>query len=98
MLWGAFSLFCLGLWLWMREHQGKRKEAQLRHAFAEQQNQRIPLLEAALKQKEEECSHLLTEQRIAEEKLQILLRAEEQLKNVFRSFLRKPSKKTIAPF
>ena len=84
MLWGAVALFFLGTWLWMREHQ-KRKEAQLRQSFAEQQTQRIPLLEAALKQKEEECSLLHTEQRIAEEKLQMLLQAEEQLKNVFRA-------------
>lgn len=83
-MWGVIVLSLLGLWLWMREHQ-MRKEAQLRLLFAEEQNQRIPLLEAALRQKEEECSAVLMQQRIIEEKLQMLQQAEEQLKNVFRS-------------
>lgn len=83
-IWGAVALSLASLWLWMREQQ-KRKEAQLRLAFIEEQNKRIPDLEAALRQKEEECAAIFTDQRIAEEKLQMLIQAEEQLKNVFRS-------------
>ena len=71
-------------WAWMRE-KGLRKEAELKRGFAEQQLQKIPFLESALKQKEEECASFHTGQLIAEEKLQSLQNAEEQLKNVFRS-------------
>jgi DNA recombination protein RmuC len=71
-----------GLCLWAREYQ-KRREIQLKYAFLEMQNQRLPLLEAALKQKEEECSAYLIDQRIAEEKLTLLLQTEQQLKNAF---------------
>lgn len=82
-------LFCgvavlIFAWAWMRE-KGLRKEADLKRGFAEQQIQKIPFLEAALKQKEEECSSFHTAQLIAEEKLLSLQNAEEQLKNVFRS-------------
>ncbi len=83
-MWGAVSLSLAGLWLWMRE-KGLRKEAEIKLSFAQEQNQKIPLLEAALKGKEDEYSALHTEHRIIEEKLQILQNAEEQLKIVFRS-------------
>ncbi len=83
-MWGAVGLSLAGLWLWMRE-KGLRKEAELKLSFAQEQNQKIPLLEALLKGKEEEYSSLHTEHRIIEEKLQILQNAEEQLKTVFRS-------------
>ena len=79
---GAAALFLFGLWLWMNEQQ-RRKSAEIRLSFIQEQNQRIPFLEAALKQKEEECHILLTQQKIAEEKIQTLQQAEEQLKNVF---------------
>ncbi|MGC2594674.1 MAG: DNA recombination protein RmuC [Rhabdochlamydiaceae bacterium] len=82
MIWIAAILSLLGLWLWMREQQ-KRKSAELKLLFAQQENQRIPILEVALKEKEEECHVFLTAQKIAEEKLQMLLKAEEQLKNAF---------------
>jgi DNA recombination protein RmuC len=83
-MWGAVVLALIGLWLWMRE-RGLRKEVEIKLSFAEGQNGRIPALEEALKQKEQESSSLRLENRIAEEKLQILLTAEEQLKNVFRA-------------
>jgi len=76
------SLLCL--WLWMRE-RGHYKEAEIKLAFSQELNQKIPLLEAALKEKSEECASLHTEQALAEEKIQILQNAEEQLKTVFRS-------------
>ena len=83
-VWGFSAIILIGVWAWMREFQ-KRKEAELRHLFIAEENQRIPLLEASLKQKEEECAALFLEQRIAEEKLLMLQQAEEQLKNVFRA-------------
>lgn len=83
-LWGMSAAILIGLLFWMREHQ-KRREAQLRLVFIEEQNQRIPFLEAALKQKNEECVALALEQKVAEEKLRMLMQAEEQLKNVFRA-------------
>ena len=79
---GVAALFFA--WFWMRE-RGLRKEAELKCGFAEQQLQKIPSLEVALKKKEEECASFHTAQLIAEEKLLSLQNAEEQLKNVFRS-------------
>ena len=72
----------LGLWLWMRE-KNLRKEAELALKFTQELTQKIPLLEAALKKKEEECAASFTEQRIAEEKVHTLKEAQEQLKTVF---------------
>ncbi len=69
-------------WLWMREHL-QRKSAELKLSFVQEQSQRIPSLEAALKKKEEECHIFLTNQTVAEEKLLMLQQAEEQLKNAF---------------
>lgn len=83
-MWGAVGLSLAGLWLWMRE-KSLRKEAELKLRYSQELNQKLPLLEAALKQKEEESALLHTEHRVAQEKLQILKDAEEQLKNVFRS-------------
>lgn len=71
-------------WMWMHE-RGRRREAELTLGFAQEQNLKIPLLEAALKQKEEERALFHMAQQIAEEKLQSLQNAEEQLKNVFRA-------------
>lgn len=79
---GVALLFCL--WLWMREQQ-LRKSLEIKLDFIEEQNRKIPLLEAALKQKEEECHTFLTNQTVAEEKLLMLQKAEEQLKNVFQA-------------
>jgi DNA recombination protein RmuC len=62
-----------------------RKSAELKLSFAEEQNRQIPHLEAALKQKEEEYFTLLTAQKIAEEKLQML--PSEALEKNNRSFL-----------
>jgi DNA recombination protein RmuC len=73
------SLTCS--WLWMRErHRGK--SAELKLSFAEEQIRKI---EAELRLKEEECRTFLTNQRIAEEKLLMLQKAEEQLKIAFRA-------------
>ncbi|MBS0604582.1 MAG: DNA recombination protein RmuC [Verrucomicrobia bacterium] len=83
-IWGTAGVAAVGLWLWMRE-KGLRKEAELRFGFAQEQNQKIPLLEAALKEKEEECAFLNTQQIVSEEKIQLLQNAEEQLKSVFRA-------------
>src|SRR5579871_264803 len=79
-----FGLAAAGFlfFLWMREHH-RRKSAELKLSFVQEQNQRIPSLETALKQKEEECRIFLTNQTIAEEKLLMLQQAEEQLKNAF---------------
>ena len=77
-----FSLLCL--WFWMRE-QHRRKSVELKLSFTEEQMRKIPLLETQLKQKEEECRTFLTNQMIAEEKLLILLKTEEQLKTTFRA-------------
>ncbi len=77
-----FSLLCF--WLWMREQQ-RRKSAELKLSFVEEQIRKIPLLEAELKQKEEECRAFLTNQIIAEEKLLMLQKAEEQLKIAFQA-------------
>lgn len=82
-IWGGLVLVLCCLWLWIRE-QHRRKSLELRLYFIEEQNRKIPLLEAALKQKEEECHTFLTNQIVAEEKLLMLQKAEEQLKNVFR--------------
>jgi DNA recombination protein RmuC len=76
------SLVCL--WLWMRE-QHLRKSVELKLSFVEEQMRKIPFLEAELKQKEEECRTFLANQTVAEEKLLMLQKAEEQLKNVFRA-------------
>jgi DNA recombination protein RmuC len=83
-MWGAFAIALIGLWVWLHE-RFLRKECEIRLSFVFQENQKIPSLETALKQKEEECASLHTSQLILEEKLQVLLRAEEQLKTVFRS-------------
>ncbi len=83
-MWGVLALSLVSLWLWMRE-RGLCKQAELKYSYAEELNRKIPLLELALKQKEEECASFRTAHLIAEEKLQILKDAEEQLKNVFRS-------------
>jgi len=83
-MWGAFGCAFTGLWLWMRE-RNLREKSELKLQFVEEQNQEIPSLQQALKQKEEECASLHTAQLILDEKLQILLKAEEQLKNVFRA-------------
>jgi DNA recombination protein RmuC len=81
----AFGVVIIsGLWFWMSERQ-KRKEVEIKLNFAQQDNQKIAPLEAALKQKEEENSTLVTQQRIVEEKLQTVLQGEEQLKQVFRA-------------
>lgn len=74
----------LGLWLWMRERT-LRKQAELELKFSKELNQKIPLLEAALKKKEGECATFFTEHRIAEEKIQTLKEAQQQLKTVFSS-------------
>jgi DNA recombination protein RmuC len=68
----------------MREQQ-KRKSAEINLSFVREENRKISLLEMALKQKEEECHVFLTKQTVTEEKLRMLLKAEEQLKNVFRA-------------
>jgi DNA recombination protein RmuC len=68
----------------MRE-RALRKEAEIKLSFVQEQNGKIPLLEAALRKKEQEFAALHTENRVVEEKLHMLLSAEEQLKNVFRS-------------
>jgi DNA recombination protein RmuC len=81
-MWAAIGVSICGLWLWMRE-KGLRKEAELKHSFSQTLNGKIPLLEAALKEKENECASLHAEQMVAEEKLQGLKDAEQQLKNVF---------------
>jgi DNA recombination protein RmuC len=83
-MWVAIALLLIGLWLWMRE-KALRKEAEVRLFFAEELKQKFAFLETALKQKEGECAALYTEQRVFEEKLQILQNAEEQFKNVFHS-------------
>ncbi len=80
----AVGTVILGLWLWMKE-RALCKESELKNSFLSEQNQRIPFLEASLKEKEQECAILYTNQRIAEEKLQMLQDAEEKLKNVFRA-------------
>src|SRR5438876_1123982 len=83
--WGPAALLSLlGLWLWMRE-QSRRRTAELKLFFAEKLTEKIPQLEAALKEKEEECHILLTDFKIAEEKLAMLQQAEEQLKNAFKA-------------
>ncbi len=83
--WGpAAVLSLLGLWLWMRE-QSRRRTAELKLFFAEKLTEKLPHLEAALKEKEEECHALLTDFKITEEKLAMLQQAEEQLKNAFKA-------------
>ncbi len=83
--WGPTALLSLlGLWLWMRE-QSRRRTAELKLFFAEKLTEKVPQLEAALKEKEEECHALLTDFRITEEKLAMLQQAEEQLKNAFKA-------------
>ncbi len=71
----ATSIF---IWAWMRE-RGLRKEAEIKFHFAEQCVQKIPFLEASLKEKEKECSAFHTAQRVAEEILRNLRDAEEQM-------------------
>jgi DNA recombination protein RmuC len=68
----------------MRE-QSRRRTAELKLFFAEKLTEKVPQLEAALKEKEEECHALLTDFRITEEKLAMLQQAEEQLKNAFKA-------------
>lgn len=83
--WGpAAAAVLIGLWIWMQE-KGRRKAAELKLSFAEKLVERIPLLETALKEKEEECHSLSTDFKIAEEKLSMLKEAEEQLKNAFKA-------------
>src|SRR3990172_6714325 len=81
---GAFALALVGLWAWMRERT-LRKEGEIKLLYAQEQNQQIPHLEQALKSKEEEYASVHTAQLIAEEKLAMLQKAEEQLKTVFRA-------------
>ena len=81
-MWLGCAAAGLLFFLWMREHH-RRKSAELKLSFALELNQKIPALEEALKQKEEECRIFLTNQTIAEEKLLMLQQAEEQLKNAF---------------
>lgn len=83
-LWWIIGLGLAGLGLWLREYQ-KRKEAEIKLTFVQEQNQRLALLETALKQKEEQCFALLSEKRVTEEKLHTLLQAEEHLKITFHS-------------
>lgn len=84
MLFLSAAVIGVFIWAWMRE-RGLRKEAEIKRSFAEQSAQKIPFLEAALKEKEKECAAFHTAQRIAEEKLQSLREAEEQMKSVFRA-------------
>ncbi len=65
---GAFVLALVGLWAWMRERT-LRKEGEIKLLYTQEQNQKIPLLEQALKLKEEEYASVHTAQIIAEEKL-----------------------------
>lgn len=81
-MWIGLAAAALLFFLWMREHL-QRKSAELKLSFVQEQSQRIPSLEAALKKKEEECHIFLTNQTVAEEKLLMLQQAEEQLKNAF---------------
>jgi DNA recombination protein RmuC len=82
--WVLAGVILLLAWVWMRE-KGLHREAELKLEFAEEQNKKIPLLEAALQQKEQERALSHTAWQIAEEKLQSLKNAEEQLKNAFRA-------------
>lgn len=71
-MWSTMALPLIAIYSWVREHQKLRKvQLKLTH------------LEVELKRKEEEYYALLIKQQVAEEKLQILLKTEEQLKNVF---------------
>lgn len=81
---GAFALALVGLWAWMRERT-LRKEQEIKLLYAHELNQKIPHLEQALKLKEEEYASVHTAQLIAEEKLAMLEKAEDQLKTVFRA-------------
>lgn len=75
---GTFSTaiaLLLGLWLWMRE-RSLRKETEVRFSFAQEQNQKIPLLDETLKAKSEECARLHAQ-------IQLLEQAEKQLKDAF---------------
>ncbi len=84
MLWacGAVVLSILGVIPWMHE-RARRKEAELKLGFAQDLSRKIPLLETALKEKEQECVSLHMAQVAVEEKLRALQQAEEQLKNAF---------------
>ncbi len=82
MIWVAIASLFVTLLLWMQE-RSLRKQAELKLLFAQEQNQKIPPLEAALKDSQAECVSLLTSQMVTEEKLRVLLQAEEQLKNAF---------------
>lgn len=84
MFWGIIFAIAAGLWLWMRE-RSLRRECEIKLEFASEHNQRIPVLEEALKKKEQECSSLRTEQLILDEKLQILMKEEERIKGAFLS-------------
>lgn len=84
MLWLGLITALLSVCLWLYERE-RRKIGDLKLLYAEQLNQRIPELEASLRKKEGEYFALLSDQRIGEEKLQMLQKAEEQLKNAFRA-------------
>lgn len=92
---GALALIAFVLWL---QEMQKRRETELTLRFAAEQNHKIPILEAALQQKEEEYHAALTKQKIAEEKLIILLEAEEKLKHAFSSLSQEALEKNNRSF
>lgn len=83
-MWVPIGISFLGLAAWMWQWR-LCKEFELRLRLANEQVQRLPLLEEALKEKEQELAKSIWEQNSIEEKLKMLLQAEEQLKTVFRA-------------
>ncbi len=83
-MWVSLGVSVFGGALWMREWR-QRKEFELRWKLAAEQLERMPALEMALKEREQELAQSTWEYKSIEEKLKTLLQAEEQLKTVFRS-------------
>ncbi len=79
---GYAFLILLSLFLWMREN-GKLKQALLRNEFLENQIKQIPVLEASLRDKEEECALFKTQECVLQEKLSHCAQLEIQLKSTF---------------
>ncbi len=81
---GFVVLVLIGAWAWMQE-RSLRKETAFRLRFFEEQNLRIPALEEELKAKEHELQQIQLQHCVAEEKLNLLVQAQEQLKHTFSS-------------
>lgn len=83
-MWILIAALPLFVWVWMFEKH-LRRELEIKLSFALKEVERTQLLEEQLKEKESALTQSYLEKKIVEEKLQILLNAEEQLKTVFRA-------------